>query len=132
MRALKILGIIGVVLVVLVGGVFAFIQTQDFSKYQGVLTDEVKKATGRDLVIKGPFDVSVGLSPSLKVSDVTFQNASWGSRPEMAKIKELDVELQLIPLIMGNVAINRSGKGIDAFLSFRDVRSGQKLNHAKR
>ena len=102
MRALKILGIVVVVVVVLVGGALAFVQTQDFSKYQGVFRDEVKKATGRDLVIKGPLDISMGLSPSVKVSDVTFQNASWGSRPEMAKIKELDVELQLIPLILGN------------------------------
>ncbi|MDF3075701.1 MAG: putative protein involved in outer rane biosis, asmA, partial [Alphaproteobacteria bacterium] len=107
MRALKILGIVVVVVVVLVGGALAFVQTQDFSKYQGVFRDEVKKATGRDLVIKGPLDISMGLSPSVKVSDVTFQNASWGSRPEMAKIKELDVELQLIPLILGNVSINR-------------------------
>jgi len=107
MRALKILGVIVVVLVVLVGGALAFIQTQDFSKYQGVLRDEVKKATGRDLVIKGPLDVSIGLSPTVKVSDVTFQNASWGSRPELAKVKELDVQLQLIPLIMGDIAVNR-------------------------
>ncbi|MGE0152484.1 MAG: AsmA family protein [Reyranellaceae bacterium] len=107
MRALKILGIVAVVLVVLVGGALAFVATQDFSKYQGVLTEEVRKATGRDLVIKGPLDVSIGLSPAVTVSDVTFQNASWGSRPEMAKIKALDVELQLIPLIMGDVAINR-------------------------
>lgn len=107
MRALKILGVIVVVLVVLVGGALAFIQTQDFSKYQGVLRDEVKKATGRDLVIKGPLDVSIGLSPTVKVSDVTFQNASWGSRPELAKVKELDVQLQLIPLILGDIAINR-------------------------
>jgi len=107
MRALKILGIVVVILVVIVGGALAFISTQDFSKYQGVLTDEVKKATGRDLVIKGPLDVSIGLSPSVKVSDVTFQNASWGSRPEMAKIKELDVQLQIIPLIMGDIAVDR-------------------------
>ncbi|MGE0659099.1 MAG: AsmA family protein [Reyranellaceae bacterium] len=107
MRAVKILGIVVVVLVVIVGGALAWVSTQDFSQYQGVLRDQVKKATGRDLVINGPFDVSVGLSPSLKVSDVTFQNAAWGSRPEMAKIKELDVQLQLIPLIMGTVAIDR-------------------------
>lgn len=107
MRALKIIGIIAVVLVILVGGALVFVQTQDFSKYQGVLRDEVKKATGRDLVINGPLDVSIGLSPTIKVSDVTFQNAAWGSRPELAKVKELDVQLQLIPLIMGDVAINR-------------------------
>ena len=107
MRAVKILGVIVVVLVVVVGGALAWVSTQDFSKYQGILRDEVKKATGRDLVINGPFDVGIGLSPTLKVSDVTFQNAAWGSRPEMAKVKELDVQLQLIPLIMGDVRIDR-------------------------
>ena len=107
MRALKFLGILAAVVVVLLGGAMAWISSQDFSKYQGILRDEVKKATGRDLVINGPFEVSVGLTPSLQVFDVTFQNASWGSRPEMAKIRELDVELQLLPLIFGDIAINR-------------------------
>jgi uncharacterized protein involved in outer membrane biogenesis len=107
MRALKILGVVAVVLVVLIGGAIAYVSTQDFSQYQGLLTEEVKKATGRDLVIKGKPDIAIGLSPSVRVADVSFQNASWGSRPQMATIKELDVELQLIPMILGDIAINR-------------------------
>ncbi len=107
MRLLKIFGIILGVLVLVVAGALFWVSTQDFSKYQSVIADQVKQSTGRDLKINGKFTVKVGLSPSLEVSDVGFQNASWGSRPELAHFKQLDVELQLIPLIFGNVKVNR-------------------------
>ncbi len=107
MRVLKIAAIALLLLVVVIAGALFWVSTQDFSKYQSVIADQVKQATGRDLKINGKFAVKVGLSPSLQVDDVTFQNASWGSRPELGKFKQLDVELQLVPLIFGNIKVNR-------------------------
>jgi uncharacterized protein involved in outer membrane biogenesis len=107
MRLLKIAGIVLGVLIVIVAGALFWVSTQDFSKYQSVIADQVKQSTGRELKINGKFAVKIGLSPSLQVSDVTFQNASWGTRPELGKIKQLDVELQLIPLIFGDIKVNR-------------------------
>lgn len=107
MRVLKIAAIALLLLVVVVAGALFWVSTQDFSKYQSVIADQVKQATGRDLKINGKFAVKVGLSPSLQVDDVTFQNASWGSRPDLGKFKQLDVELQLVPLIFGNIKVNR-------------------------
>jgi uncharacterized protein involved in outer membrane biogenesis len=107
MRLLKIAGIVLGVLIVIVAGALFWVSTQDFSKYQSVIADQVKQSTGRELKINGKFAVKIGLSPALQVSDVTFQNASWGTRPELGKIKQLDVELQLIPLIFGDIKVNR-------------------------
>ena len=36
-----------------------------------------------------------------------FQNASWETRPEMARIKELEIQVALIPLIQGEVEFKR-------------------------
>ena len=36
-----------------------------------------------------------------------FQNASWGSRPDLAKLKRFEVQVAIIPLISGNVKIKR-------------------------
>ncbi len=107
MRLLKIFGIVLGVLLVIVAGALFWVSTQDFSKYQSVIADQVKQSTGRNLTINGKFAVKIGLSPSLTVNDVGFQNASWGSRPELATFKQLDVELQLIPLIFGDIKVNR-------------------------
>lgn len=107
MRLLKIAAVVVVLLIVVVAGALFWVSTQDFSKYQSVITDEVKQATGRDLKINGKFAVKVGLSPSLQVNDVSFQNASWGSRADLGTFKQLDVELQLVPLIFGDIKVNR-------------------------
>ncbi|MEO8558861.1 MAG: AsmA family protein [Rhodospirillales bacterium] len=107
MRLLKIAGMVLGVLLVIVAGALFWVSTQDFSKYQSIIADQVKLSTGRDLKINGKFEVKVGLSPSLRVNEVTFQNASWGSRPDLGKFKQLDVELQLIPLILGEIKVSR-------------------------
>jgi len=32
-------------------------------------------------------------------TDITFANASWGSRPQMAKIDEFEAQVRLLPLL---------------------------------
>ena len=70
------------------------------------------EATGRDLKINGKFAVKVGLSPSLQVNDVSFQNASWGSRADLGTFKQLDVELRGLaePPAAHHGALLRTGK----------------------
>jgi uncharacterized protein involved in outer membrane biogenesis len=51
------------------------------------------------------------------VDDVSFANAPWGSRPEMATIKSFETQLQLLPLIFGDIKVNRIVlKGADILL----------------
>jgi uncharacterized protein involved in outer membrane biogenesis len=38
---------------------------------------------------------------------VSFQNAPWGSRPHMAKVKRLEIQLALIPLLSGTIDLKR-------------------------
>ena len=37
--------------------------------------------------------------PTIIVNDVSFANASWGSRREMATLKRLEANLQILPLL---------------------------------
>ncbi|HJS30689.1 MAG TPA: AsmA family protein, partial [Alphaproteobacteria bacterium] len=75
--------------------------------YKGLISDQVKQATGRDLAIKGELKLAIGLSPAVAVEDVTFSNASWGSRPHMAQIKRFEAQVALLPLIWGNINVRR-------------------------
>src|SRR3546814_2746280 len=64
--------------------------------------------TGRDLAINGDLKLDIlTLSPSLVVNDVRFANAEWGSRPDMAVVERFEAEVALLPLISGNLVIQR-------------------------
>jgi uncharacterized protein involved in outer membrane biogenesis len=106
-----------VLVVVIIGGAFVAIKSIDFNEYRSAIADQVKQATGRELKIAGTLDVGLSLTPTVAVDDVTFANAPWGSRPEMATIKRFETELQLIPLIFGDIKVNRVVlKGADILL----------------
>ncbi len=106
-RAVKIIVGLAVLLVaVVVGGIF-FIKSLDFNDYKDVLAEQVKEFTGRDLTIAGDLNVEISLNPSIAVEGVSFANAAWGSRPEMVKLGRLATEVELIPLLFGDVRVKR-------------------------
>ncbi len=113
----KILIGLVVAVVAVVVAVVAVLMSTDFNQYRGLIAEQVKAATGRDLVIAGNLDLNISLTPSLIVEDVTFANASWGSRPAMIKLERVEAEVQLLPLIKGDIRINRIlVTGLDALL----------------
>ncbi|HUJ67901.1 MAG TPA: AsmA family protein [Syntrophorhabdales bacterium] len=96
-----------VVVLVLVSVVWVIIATYDYNKLKPQIASAFKEATGRELSLKGNLDLKVGLQPTLVVNDAALQNASWGSRPEMAEIKRFEIQLSLIPLIFRHIAVKR-------------------------
>lgn len=106
-RTWKIIwGIVILLVALLVAGI-AVLKSTDFNQYRGLIEKEVKAATGRDLSIAGNLDLALSLSPAVVVEGVTFANAGWGSRPEMVRLKRLEAEVELLPLISGDVRVNR-------------------------
>ncbi len=101
MKALKIAG--GVVVLIVVG-VFVFLATFDVNQYRGLIQDQAKAATGREVSI-GEISLSVSLTPAIVVHDVKLGNAPWGSRPEMVIVERVAAHTDLIPLIFGTVNI---------------------------
>ncbi|MDX2222626.1 MAG: AsmA family protein [Rhodospirillaceae bacterium] len=102
MKALKY---VGIALVVLVGAVFIALMTVDVGQYKGVIEEQAKAATGREVKIGG-IGLAISLSPAIVVTDVQVANAPWGSRPQMATIKQVEAGTQLIPLIFGTINIS--------------------------
>lgn len=100
-------GLVGLVIVVLIGVLYVIVVTYDFNKIKPKIIQAVRDATGRELTLAGDFKVHFGLSPSASVEGVGFQNAPWGSRPEMARIKGLEIQVSLLPLIRGEVEFKR-------------------------
>ena len=102
MKALKYVG--GAVAVIIVG-LGIFLATFDVSQYKGLIQDQAKAATGREVTI-GDIKLAVSLSPAIVLTDVSIANAPWGSRPAMATIKRFEAATQLVPLLFGTVNIS--------------------------
>jgi uncharacterized protein involved in outer membrane biogenesis len=102
---MKILRIVAGVVVLLIVGVVVVLMTLDVGQYKGLIQDQAKAATGREVTI-GDIKLSISLSPALVVSDVKVANAPWGSRADMLTLKSLEARTSLIPLLFGEVNIS--------------------------
>ena len=106
-RLFKTISILGVLLIAVIVAAIAVLSSLDFNDYKGLIAEEAKKATGRDLKISGDLKLNVSLTPSLYVDGVTFANAPWGSRPDMVTLKRLEAEVALLPLLSREVDVKR-------------------------
>ncbi|WP_417794847.1 AsmA family protein [Terasakiella pusilla] len=101
--------IVGGLFVVIVGVVVAgvaILSQMDFNQYKGEIAKQAKAATGRDLVIAGDLNLDISLSPKVRVDGVSLSNAKWGSSPHMVKVDSFAAEMQLIPLLFGEIHIS--------------------------
>lgn len=94
-----------VVLVVAGGAIFALSFNPNSLKPRIIAA--VKQETGRELTLQGPIRLGLSLQPTLVVQDVSFANPPGFSRPQMATLGELHLELALIPLLHGRVEIDQ-------------------------
>ncbi|CZF79589.1 AsmA family protein [Grimontia marina] len=96
--------LIGLVLLVVVaiGAIVAFINPNDFKP---MIADEVKKATGRELVIDG--DISWRFWPSLglSVERLAFKNPEGFAEPDMLKLSKAELSVAVIPLLSDTLDI---------------------------
>ncbi len=106
-KSVKIISVIGVLLIGLVVAGIAILKSVDFNQYKGLIAEKVKSATGRDLKIAGDLNLEISLTPRVAVNGVSFSNASWGSRPEMMTVKRFFAEVSVLPLLSGQVQVNR-------------------------
>ncbi|MBR0650253.1 AsmA family protein [Roseomonas terrae] len=65
----------------------------------------LERAIGRE-VTQGAFSIRLGLRPRIGMADATIANIPGGSRPDFARIGQLDVTLALLPLFSGRVEID--------------------------
>jgi uncharacterized protein involved in outer membrane biogenesis len=107
MRLGTVLKGLGVVVVAGVVGVGAILMSVDVNQYRGVIEREAKAATGRDLTIGGPMELSISLSPAVVLENVAFANADWGSRAEMVTARRLEAQVELLPLLSGEIKVKR-------------------------
>jgi AsmA protein len=101
-----LLVLFGVIVVVIAAAVIVpFLLPTDTYKRQ--IEAQVERTTGRKLVIDGPLDFSVLPTAAVTAADVRFANVEGGAAPDMVRLKGLEAELKVWPLLSGSVEVAR-------------------------
>lgn len=107
MRALKrlavALAILGVVAVI---GVVIAATTLGRETLVSPVAARVKALTGRELTVAGPARVALALPPRVVLQDIALSNAPWASTPKLIEAKELNLTIELLPLLSGRVELS--------------------------
>src|SRR3954454_6366786 len=98
---------IAVVVAVLIGAAIAVPFLVPVEQYKGRIEAEVTKRTGRAFHIGGP--VSLSLLPTLAVelNQVSFAGPPGARSAEMASLGKLELELKPLPLLSGEIEIDK-------------------------
>nr|WP_294507478.1 AsmA family protein [uncultured Rhodopila sp.] len=102
-------GLIGPGVVVVIAAVAGAVAIARFDpdSLKPRIEEAVRRATGRDLALNGKIGLKLSLSPTIQVADVAFANPPGFSRPQMAAVQGLELQLGLLPLLSGRYEINR-------------------------
>ena len=103
----RLLWIIAVVVPIAAGGFVLWSKTRDLSRYQSRITEQVRKVTGRELAAKVPLQVRLSREPALVAEGVTLSNASWGSRPDLVRVRRVTMYLDPASLFLGELKVGR-------------------------
>jgi AsmA family protein len=95
-----------VIVVLLVAAAVVAVMTIDVNRFKPQIVAAVEEATGRKLDIAEDMKLSF-LPLGVTVKRVSFANAGWGSRPQMATIGEFTAQLDLFALIGQQIKVDR-------------------------
>jgi len=94
--------------VALIAGAVVFVYTFDADRYRGEVAAEAKALTGRELRIGGRLQLDLfAAAPALVAENVSLANVPGGSQPDMLRVKRLELQIRLVPLLSGRVEIAR-------------------------
>lgn len=97
---------LALVVVLLVGALFALPSLVPVEEIKAQITAGAKDATGRELAIDGPLNLSVFPRIEIEATEVSLANTPESSRPEMATIERMLVRVDLLSLFTGEVAVD--------------------------
>ncbi|CAM3780648.1 AsmA family protein [Polynucleobacter arcticus] len=86
-------------------GIWYAASAVDPVKLTKLLATSVKVATGRDLKIVGPVNLSFFPRISVSAERLSLSNASWADAPEMLTLKRVELDIKFLPLLSKQVEI---------------------------
>ncbi len=97
-------GIILIGAIAAVAGALAY-ALFDGERYKDRLSQRVLELTGRGLTVNGKAELEMSWPPRIVLNDVRLKNAPWGSRPDMARIRRVEIEINPLRAISGGNSV---------------------------
>ena len=77
----------------------------DWNSYKPEISEQVRKLTGRDLIIAGDIDLKILPSPVLIAEKVSLSSIEGAQSPDLASLRSVEVRIALAPLLGGNLRV---------------------------
>ena len=91
----------GLIIILLAGMAAVIVYFFNLNRFKPAIIRTVKHYTGRELTIDGDLRLLAHWPPTLMAEDIAFQNAPWGSKPHMLRIKRAALAVSIKPLLRG-------------------------------
>ncbi|NND89469.1 MAG: AsmA family protein, partial [Granulosicoccus sp.] len=106
MKLLKwLLGTLAVLVLIIGVGVVALVYLVDWNDFKDTIQNQVKKQTGRDLMIAGDLSPSVFPWAGISIGEIALANAQGYGDTPFASIDSADVKVKLLPLIKREINV---------------------------
>lgn len=103
----RLLGLLGVLVLLLVIVGIYLVATFDPNAYKGQIESRVAEVTGRELTLAGPIELTLFPSLGLRLEDARLANAvGFGDEP-FAELRVIDLAVAVRPLLRGEIDVQR-------------------------
>jgi len=85
----------------------AILNSTDLSPFKENLAQQIADVTGREVTIDGALNLDISLTPVINIGGVKLSNAAWAKYPNMLRVDDFSAEVDLIPLLSGDIQINK-------------------------
>ncbi|MDN5781242.1 MAG: AsmA family protein, partial [Luteimonas sp.] len=90
---------------VIVLAIVVLVLLWDWNWFKGPVERAVEARTGRSLQIGGDLDVDLGRVTTIRADKLRFANAAWSRQPTMASADRLELRIEPLALLRGEVRI---------------------------
>ncbi|WP_279152468.1 AsmA family protein [Photobacterium iliopiscarium] len=96
--------LLGLILLVVIG-IGALVTFVNPNQFKPLLTEQVKKMTGRDLIINGDINWRFFPTLGLSVGETEFRNPKGFAEPNLVQFKQADLSVSVLPLLSQHLDI---------------------------
>ena len=105
MRWARLILVVISLVVAMVGVAIILLFTIDLGRFKNNLENYVADVTGRQFVIAGRFEPSIGNTVDLVAENVRLANADWGTAENMLDVERLVVSVDTWSLLFGPIEV---------------------------
>ena len=112
----KVFKILAIIFVLLIGAVFIASQLVSTQMIVEQISNQTKKATGRNLAVNGAADIQFFPSLSVTLADVSFENMANSKQQQMLLVENLTLYIPWMSVFSGNFSIDSNLFCLEAVL----------------